>query len=384
MNNRRLVASIVGVSLLAGVGATLPAQAAKKKAAAGGVLKTAGCPSPLIAQTDWFPEVDHSELYAVAGDNGKITKGSYTADLVDPRNGKSTGVQIEVRKGGPAVGFQQVTSLMTADPKIFMGYVGTDEGIQNSKDKPTVAIIAPRETSPQIIMWDPATYPTVKKLSDLKALGVKIRYFDQSTWATALVGNGTLDEKQLDGSYDGQPANFVADGGKSAQQGFSTAEPYNYQNVIEQWKKPVAYDLIKNYGFDYYAEAIAVRPAQIKKDAKCLKALVPMLQAGQAKMAEPAFAAKVEARILKVVEGQNDGWTYTAGTAASATKSSLKDGIIGNGPNSTLGDHDPAKVQKLIDVLLPIYAKKNAPLKDGIKPTDVYTNEFIDKSIGLK
>ena len=72
-------------------------------------LKAAGCPDPLVIQTDWYPEVDHSEAYALAAPGGTVdkAKGSYTAALIDPRNGKDTGVKVQVRNGGPATQFTQ-------------------------------------------------------------------------------------------------------------------------------------------------------------------------------------------------------------------------------------------------------------------------------------
>ena len=366
---------------------TTPAEGATTVAAATGAeaasLKGI-CPDPVVVQTDWHPEIDHAELYVLSapgGDNDK-DKEIYTAPLIDPRNGKDTGVKIEIRAGGPAIGFQQVTAQMYTDPSIFLGYVNTDEAIQNAKEKPTVAIVAPRETSAQIIMWDPATYPEAKTIADLKEKKVKIRYFQGATYMEYLIDSGIVDKGQADGSYDGSPAAFVADGGKSAQQGFSTAEPYNYKNAVEGWKKDVAYQLIGATGYDIYGEAIAVKPATLTEKADCLKALVPMFQAAQVKLkADPKPTTEL---IANIVAEQNKGWQYSVEQGDAAVVQSFADGIIGNGPNATLGDLDDAKIQKLIDVLRPIFAKQNAPIPENLKPSDIYTNQFIDTSIGVK
>ena len=50
--------------------------------------------------------------------------------------GVDTGVKIEVRVGGPAIGFQQVTAQLYTDDSILLGYVSNDEAVQNSADKP--------------------------------------------------------------------------------------------------------------------------------------------------------------------------------------------------------------------------------------------------------
>ena len=359
--------------------------AAAAPAAAGGgagSLKTAGCPDPLVIQTDWYPEVDHNELYVLAAPGGKIENTKYTSKLMDPRDGSDTGIMMEVRVGGGAVNFKSATDLMYTSNDIFAGYISTDEGVQNSKDRPTVAVVAPRERSPQMIMWDPATYPDVKTIADLKAKAVKVRYFDGAAYMDYLTGSGILDKAQADGGYDGSPSKFIADGGKSAQQGFSTAEPWQYQNDIDGWKKPVAYQLVADTGWDVYAEPIAVKPETLTKYDACLKAFVPMVQAAQ--VAYKADPAATNASIVAIVKGQGNDWSYSAETATSAYDKSFGDGIISNGPDATIGNFDMPKIQKIIDAAGPIYKTRNAPIKDGLKPEDVATNAYIDASIGLK
>lgn len=346
-------------------------------------LKAAACPDPLVIQTDWYAEVDHSELYQLAADGGVVNKEklTYTAPLIDPRNGQDTGVKIEIRQGGPATQFQQPWQLMQTDPSIFGGYVNTDDAILQAKDNPTVAVVAPRERNPQIIMWDPVTYPNVKTIADLGKEKVKVRYFANAGYMEFLLGTGVLTQDQVDSSYDGTSAAFVADGGKSAQQGFVTAEPYAYEFVHEGWKKKIAYEVIADAGYDGYAEAIAVTPKTLAEKKDCLRALVPMIQAAQVNFIKDPAAN--EARIVKIVAEQAASWVYTAEQAAAATKLSTDNGIISNGPDAIHGNMTDEKVQALIAILAPIAQKNNAPLKEGLTPADIHTNEFIDPSIGL-
>ena len=121
---------------------------------------------------------------------------------------------------------------MYADDAILLGYVYTDEAIQFSGDFPTVAIESGFEKNPQMIMWDPATYPDVKGIADLGKTGVKVRYFGGAAYMDFLTGRGILSNDQVDGSYDGDPSLFIADEGKAAQQGFGSAEPYLYENEL--------------------------------------------------------------------------------------------------------------------------------------------------------
>src|SRR6266508_2436046 len=57
--------------------------------------------------------------------------------------GHDTGVRIEVRAGGPAVGFQSSAALMYQDPDITLGMLQTDEIVQFSKTQPVVGVMAP-------------------------------------------------------------------------------------------------------------------------------------------------------------------------------------------------------------------------------------------------
>ena len=91
----------------------------------------------------------------------------------------------------------------------------------------------------------------------------------------------------------------------------------------------------------------------------------------------------IEDFIVKVVTSQNSGWLYGAGEAEYAVKASLDNKVVSNGPDKTLGNFDDAKTQKLIDIVTPIYKAQGGSVKDGLKPSDLQTNQFIDTSIGL-
>ncbi|MDE0232731.1 MAG: ABC transporter substrate-binding protein, partial [bacterium] len=62
----------------------------------------------------------------------------------------------------------------------------------------------------------------------------------------------------------------------------------------------------------------------------------------------------------------------------------LELGLIGNGPNDTLGDFDIGRVNEVIDLLAEIYVPQDVATYDpNVTATDIVTNEFIDPSIGL-
>jgi hypothetical protein len=339
------------------------------------------CPNPIVAQTDWNPEADHFAYYQVAAANGTVdtNKKTYTAELM-AHGGVDTGVKIQIRSGGPATGDQLNSALLYEDQSILLGYVQSDEAIELSATQPTVAIIGDREEAPTILMWSPTAHPNDHTIADLGKDNTKVLYFNGAPFIDYLTGAGILHSGQVDGSYNGTPAQFVASGGTDAQQGFATAEPYEYQYEISQWMKPVTYQLVSATGYDPYP-SIVTRPQNITKYAACFKKLVPIIQQGIVDYAADPSAA--DALIVKLVTQYNNGWVYSAGEAAYAAHAQVSNGIIANPSNGQLGSFDFTRIQHLITILKPIYASEGKNIKTGLTPQDIATNQFIDPSIKL-
>jgi hypothetical protein len=270
---------------------------------------------------------------------------------------------------------------MYTDQDITLGYVNTDEAVQLSADMPTTAVFAALDINPQMIMWDPQTYPDVTTIADLKDAGATVRYFGGSAWMEYLVDQGVLDRDQLDGSYDGTPANFVAAGGKDAQQGFASAEPYIYEHEVSAWGKPVAYQLIHDAGWQIYQAAVSVRTGDLAELSGCLERLVPVMQ--QATLDFFADPDPVKELIRQLVEEFDTGWVYSQGVADYSVQTMRELELVGNGPNETVGDFDPDRVQKIFDVAVPLFTRLGNTPAEGLSVDDIYTNEFIDTSIGM-
>ena len=345
-------------------------------------LAAAGCPSNIVVQTDWNPEAEHGGLYESLGDDYTIDAGSKSVSgtLIDSE-GESTGVTLEIRAGGPAIGFQTVTSQMYADTDINLGYIATDEAIQLSDTQPTTAVLAPLEISPTMIMWDPATYPDVQSIADLKDAGATVRYFEGSAYMAYLTGAGVLDADQVDGSYDGTPAGFVAAGGEVAQQGFASAEPYIYKNEVADWGKDVDFQLVYDAGFQPYQSSISVRSDDLDSMSDCLTALVPLMQ--QADVDYLGDPSRVNDIILELVDQYDTGWVYSQGVADYSVQTQQELGLVGNGPDDTHGNFDTDRVDTLIEQTTPIFTEQGTPPLDGITADDLVTNQFIDDSIGV-
>jgi hypothetical protein len=236
-----------------------------------------------------------------------------------------------------------------------------------------------------MIMWDPSYYPKVKNIKELgtalAADGGVVRYFGGAAYMDYLTGSGILPKSVVDGSYDGTPAKFVAAKGKDAQQGFASAEPYIYQYEVPAWGKPVKFELTNDEGYPVYASAVSVRTGDLKTLTPCLKKLVPVLQQAEVDyFKSPDATNKL---ILDLVNAYNNGWVYTAGTAKYSVAEMKKLKLVGNGNNSYMGDMDASRIDKIIKIDTPIFTASNSAPKAGLTSSDIFTNEFIDKSIGF-
>jgi hypothetical protein len=333
------------------------------------------CPNPIVFQTDWFPEPEHAALYNLTRGEGAITgEGIWSGPLAaDPS------IDVEIHVGGPYVGFQPTIALMALDDDIFLGFVNTDEAVQNFDDTPTISVFAPLEINPQMIMWDPATYD-ISSWDDVKGTGATINYFAGASYTEYLVGSGLVDESQLDGTYDGSPSRFIAEDGGLIQQGFITQEPYSYENDFEDWARPVESLLIHDAGFPVYQGALAIRADKFDDAAKsCLAALVPEMQRSAVDFQNDP--GPTNAAILQAVVDLDSFWVLSDEGVANTHKVMGDLGIVSNGDNSTLGDFNLDRVTEVIDTIdtqVPSIA-----VAEGLTAEDLVTNEFIDDSIGL-
>jgi hypothetical protein len=378
-----------GATTAAGGATTAPAGGATTAPAGGETTAAAGssvydvnlkdvCPDPLVIQTDWFPEPDHGYTYQMIDpSSGTIdaTKGVYSGPL------RNTGITLEIRAGGPFINFSPPAQQIYADPSIFAGYADTGDVIRNvGGDQPLMSVFASYDIGPQILMWDPAVYPDMKTIEDVKAAKAKVLYFENAAYMDYLLATGKLDASQVDGSYDGSPARFVAEK-NLVQQGFATSEPYTYEHDIADWMKPVDFLLIHDTGFDIYQSALSVKPEALTERKDCLAKLVPILQQAQVDyMKDPK---PVNDKLIEIVKAMNTFWTLSEGGTADAAQKMLDLKLVSDAGNSTLGDFDCDRVNGLIEKLKPVFASKGITIPDGTTCDQVVTNDFIDPAISL-
>jgi len=339
------------------------------------------CPATVVVQSSWFPQAEHGAVYQLLGKGYTIDPGrkSVTGPLV--ASGVDTGVKLQVRAGGPAIGFQQTSAQMYADRSITLGMLNTDELVQRSKTTPVLGVVAPLDLDPQVILWDAKAHPTFNTIADIGQTDTRVLYYQTSPFMAYLLGAGILRPSQVDGSYDGTPSRFVAGRGQDAIQGYATNEPWSWEHEVPQWGKPLAWQLVNDTGYPNYANVLGIRAGDRDRLDGCLHKLVPVLQRAQVDFVHSPAAAITA--MLAANDAYRSGFHYDRPLARYAVKTMLEQAIVGNGGNPTLGDFDTGRIAKLIRILTPILKGQNKPVKDGLGPADVMTNAYLDAGIGL-
>lgn len=345
------------------------------------------CPSPFIIQKDWLAQAEQGPLYQLIGSGGDMTSGQYTGPL------GSTGIDLTILEGGGGLGMGDgetaYSALYMGNSKAgvtpHLGYQELDNALIFSKRFPVVGVMAPLDIAPTVLLWDKATYPDgFKSIADLKTFaesgkGKIYVSTTKRTFGLYLVEQGVPADVFVEG-YRGDGENFVTNNGTWLNQGFVTSEVYKFEHG-NNWGKPIGYLNMNDLGYRNYTGMLSVATARMEELAPCLAKLVPLLQQATADYAkDPAEANKVIVDFNTA--GHAASWWKTAPELmAYAAKTMVDTGIIGNGPNATIGDFDMDRVAEMLKLVKPRFDERADP---DVKPDQVVTNRFIDPWIGLK
>ena len=344
-------------------------------AAAAPVSLKGVCPDTVVFQTNWWPEPDQGLLYQLIAPNGTIdtNRNTYSGAL------GQTGVNVEIRAGGPAVGFQNATAQLYQDDTILLGMVSTDEQVGASASQPTKAVLAWYVKNPLILFWGNPDW-NFTSAADIGNAGATVLAFSGAAYLDVLQHRGDLHKDQIDTSYSGDPSRFVAADGNIVSQGFVTGEPYIYEHEVNGWKKPVKF-LLLDKEVPNYQNTLAIRADKLDANRACLQRLVPLLQ--KASIDYLKNPGPVNAVLTDFTSRIRGGTQITAAAAADAVQKMTSLGIVGNGPDGVFGAYDLNAVQTMIDDYGPVYAARGKAPKPNLSPADLVSNEFVDKSIKL-
>jgi hypothetical protein len=342
-------------------------------ATATGVSLADVCPSTIVVQTDWFPESEHGGIYQLMGDDAVASKdtGAVIGSLVV--NGEPTGVNLEIRAGGPFLESPVVTE-MYQDNAITFGYVGTDVAITRYTDAPTLAVFNALNINPQVLLWDATKHPDAKTIADAAKTIKSFYVYGDPAWMRYFAAQGLIQQDQVDSNYKG---NLLLSTDDAAHQGFATSEPYKYAN-LESGAITTGYQLIHDAGWNSYAQNLAIRKDRLEELRPCLEKIVPVFQQAQLDyIADPTRANPI---ILSTVATYDSWWTQSEGDVANGAAAQKEMGIVGNGETPTFGDLEEARVNDFIAKATPILREQGLEIAD-ITAGDITDNTFLDTAI---
>lgn len=200
---------------------------------------------------NWFPEAEHAGFYAA--DVG----GLY----------KAAGVQVKLLPGGPgAPVLQQV-----ATGRVDFGVSNADEVlIARAQGVPVVALLAPIQTSPRVVMVHRSS--GITSLTALKNLTLAIE--PQAPWANFLKRKASLQGVRFV-PYGGSVAPFVADK-DFAQQAYGISEPFVAR---QKGADPVSL-YVSELGYNPYTSVLVVSEKTLRERPDLVRKVVQASQAG--------------------------------------------------------------------------------------------------------
>lgn len=378
MHTSRPLLLAVGAAALLSIGlagcSNAPSAAVDAEAAGGdGALNA--CPSTVVLQTNWFPEPEHSAAYALIDPETATIDadaGIYSGPAIaDPS------ITIEVRSGGPFIGFQQSTALLYSDESIMLAMIDTDESVKLSASQPTTAVFTPLQKNPQILLWDPERY-SFDDMSDIAASDATVLYFQGATYMDYLIAQGDVRQDQVDGSFDGSVTRLVS-GEPVVMQGYITQEPYRLKVDYPDYGRDVDSLLIADTGYDIYPAAWSGKPEVIESQADCLAQLVPAMQQAQIDyMNDPEPVNKAISDYLVEI----DQFFQISPELATYVHDVMRDeNLVTDGTDGVFGSFDADRMVDTTDALVDIYTTTGVETAPDLKATDLYTNEFLDTSI---
>jgi len=333
------------------------------------------CPSPVVVQTDWFPQAEHGGIYELLGSDYGVdaNRGATSGSLVF--RGDDTGVDLEIRAGGPFIESPVVTE-MFLDGSILFGYVGTDVALSRQAETPTLAVFNALSINPQVILWDADKHPAATTIADISKEVPAISVFGDRPFMRYLVNEGIVPSEKVDGNYKG---NLLLTTDDVAHQGFATSEPHRYA-TLESGAVKIGYQLLHDTGWTSYPQNLAINKLRVDALRDCLTKLVPMLQHAQIDyMNDPNRTNDV---IIAAVTAFDTYWSQDAALTSYAVKTMKRLGIVSNGDTPTFGDFESPRIDDFIAKAVPILRAQGIEVPD-LTASDIATNEFLDPSISL-
>lgn len=331
------------------------------------------CPPTVAIQTASLPDPAVGPLHRLLGPDPivDVTTQRVAAPLVRI-DGTVEDVMLEIRSGGPAVGFRNPLVLLAEDPGLLLAQVSTAVAARDAADIASIGVVTLTDRSHDALIVDPTTHPGVETVEAVRDAGIEVRHVTEEPFIAYLAATGSLAAGQLVSGFDGEPAAFVQSGGAISQQGDLLIEPALLP-ALPQWGRPVTGIAAASAGWAVYDDALVARPADIDDHEVCLGRLVPVIQQAIAAYgADPGptnmTMADLRSRFAPLAR-------LTPELMDAGVADGREAGVFGDGTSAPLGDFETDRLEAFLPELA------TALGVDAVTVDDLVTNEFIDPMI---
>ena len=343
------------------------------------------CPDPVVVQAAWYPDITHS-FYELVGDGYTVDsrRATVTAPLVAPDgdSSTSTGIRIQIRSGGPVVGFVPADELMERDKSITFGNQGTDEQLlAATRGRRILSVFAPLDQDPVVFMWDREKHPDFRTVQDVGQTDAPVYTIPDDPSTLYLLQTGVLRGRQIVPGFDGTPRPWLSGGGVGVLGGYITKDPYIARLLAPSRTLEVA--MLADAGYPNYRTTLTIRSADRDRLDGCLRRLVPIMQRAHAR-----FMTDPERQIRLVVDlniAYKAPYPFNETIARYGVDQIRRNALIFAGRDNRIGDQDltpvSGRIARMIKTLTPVYAARRTPLPP-LQPSDIATNDYLSP-IGL-
>ena len=302
----------------------------------------------LSFHTDWRAQAEHGGYYQA------VAAGLY----------RKRGIECDLRQGGPSLNISQL--LLSGRVDMIMS--NSFEAFTYLREEaPFFTIAAVFQKDPQVLIGHPGSGFT--SFDKLKGRTLLISNGARVTYWPYLRKKYSLSDSQVR-PYNFNMAPFLADP-NAVQQGFLSSEPYSIAQALG--KEPEVM-LIADAGFSAYQTTIAISRKLATDRKELVQRFVDASLEGWAQYLKGGPATQAANALIKQANPEQ-----TDERIAYAIKVLNGRGIVmsGDALSGGIGAMSDARWQGFYDSMVDVDV-----LAKGLKVTDAYTLEFVNKGIG--
>ena len=329
-----------------------------------------------MIQTDWFAESEHGGLYEMMGDDYTVDKDNMRVKGSLMAGGQDTGIDLEVRMGGPAIGFEAPRAQIYTDDSINLAYSNIDAQMLAWNDDPAGGDHGAAGDQPADHHVGPGHVPRRQDHRRPRHEARHDQHLPRLRVRRRVRGPGHLVEgpgrpvvRRLPGP--------VHPGARHRPAGIRLGRAVHLRVRSTEYGKQVAYQLLNDAGYPTYSQTLSVLPENVDAMAACWRSSSrsPSRRRSTSSTTRPG---RTRSSSTPSSRSTRSGSTPT-GLADYSVQTQKDLGLVGNGPDDTLGNFDPARVEQMLQIL----RDAGADVPSDLTAEEMYTNQFLDPSIGL-